>query len=116
MKKLIFVLMPITIILAFYSMYLSKDLNFSIFMKGLSDINVTQLNYESAQKAFDALEFTQYFSDAESLFDYISAIFEMIGGFFTSIIYMFQFAYEFCKFFFMNIFEFTKFLFNYIFS
>lgn len=116
MKKLLLVLMPISIILAFYGMYLSKDLNYSILLSGLSQINVTQLDYSSAEKAFNALEFTQYFEEVEDLWDYIEAIFNMLGGFFTSFIYMFQFAYDFCKFFFVNIFEFTKFLFNYLFS
>ena len=44
MKKIILVLMPFCIVLAFYGFYLNKDLNFRLMLQGFNTLNFTQLD------------------------------------------------------------------------
>lgn len=116
MKKLIFVLMPLVVVLAFFSYSLSKDINFNTLLNGLSTIDFKSFDYSDVSNAFNNLDFTNYFSSADNLLDYVIALYDSIIGFFTGIFDLLVFLYKFTYFMFGNLFEFIKYLFSYIFS
>lgn len=116
MKKIILILMPFCIVLAFYGFYLNKDLNFRVMLQGFSTLNFSQLEYTYLNEALKNLEFTQYFEEAEEWYEYIPALFNMLYGFFTGLINLNMFAIKLLQFFFGNIFSFVQYLFNYLFN
>lgn len=130
MKKLILVLMPLCIILAFFGYALSKDLNFSLLINGLDSINLQEFDYSGIRSAFDNLNFSNslssiasIWSDVDGLISFFTAIgdtfvtfFSTIGDFFVACYNIFIFTFDFLRYFILNLFEFIKYLFTYIFS
>lgn len=130
MKKLIFVLIPLCIVLALFGYALSKDLTFSFLIRGLDSINLKQFDYTKIKSAFDNLNFVDtwgdianIWSEVDGLVSFFSAIgdtfvifFSDIIDFFKAIYNIFIFTYEFISYLILNLFELIKYIFTYIFS
>lgn len=130
MKKLIFILMPLCIVLALFGYALSKDLNFSLLINGLSTLNLKSFDYSKITQAFNNLNFVDtwgdianIWSEVDGLVSFFSAIgdtfvifFSDIIDFFKAIYNIFIFTYEFLSYLILNLFEFIKYIFSYIFS
>lgn len=130
MRKLIFVLMPICVVLALFSYALSKDINFTMLINGLSTLDLKSFDYSKITQAFNNLNFSDtwgnianIWSNVDGLVSFFSAIgdtfvifFSDIIDFFKAVYNIFIFFYEFGRYLFLNLFELIKYLFNYIFS
>ena len=130
MRKLLLVLMPISLILALFGFYLSKDLNFNLLLTGLSTIEFKDFDYSSIQDAFNNLDIVSRWSNlgdiwtnVDGLVSFFNAIgdtfviiFNGIGDIFKLLYNLVRFIFVFGSYLISNLIEFTKFLFNYIFS
>lgn len=122
--------MPLCIVLALFGYALSKDLNFSLLINGLSTLNLKSFDYSKITQAFNNLNFVDtwgdianIWSEVDGLVSFFSAIgdtfvifFSDIIDFFKAIYNIFIFTYEFLSYLILNLFEFIKYIFSYIFS
>lgn len=116
MKKLLLILMPISALIAICCIYLNKDISYIGLLQGIRNMNIFSFDYSGLKEAFETISYTNYFAEAVEWYEYIFAIFQVIGQEFEFIWKVFTFISEYLAFVVFNLFEFLRYVSLYLFS
>lgn len=116
MKKLILLLIPISVFLAIVAIYFDKDLSFSYVVRGLPTIDVKQLDFGVLRSALDKLSVSQYYEEASEWYEYVPATFNLLYNFFISIGTFLGFIEYLIGWVFYNFISLIQYIFTYLFS
>lgn len=130
MKKLILVLMPLSLLFALFGFYLNKDLEFSNFLNSFNTLEFTEFDFTSIKDAFYSLDISnnwtnisQVWGQVDDLFSFFDALSDTFNAFFKSLGDIFLLQWSFVQFFFQftgymfgNLFTIIRFLFDFLFS
>lgn len=128
MKKIIIILIPLTIILAIFSIANDKNLSFMDILGGIKTINFKEFNYEQIKQSWDNLNMSNVWDNVgiiwensnnflEVLFAIqitIDAVAESIEKYFVLFFDINKFIFEFIWYLISNLIELFKFVINYI--
>ena len=129
MKKIILLLMPLIIILAFFSYMADKNYTFMEMVNAINTIEIIPFPYQAIEDSFNTLNFSDIWQEigdiwnnVDGLFSFFEAVGYSLKGVWDSIIqigkiiyYTTIFAVKFSSYFIVNMIQIIKFVFTYIF-
>lgn len=101
--RILKLLMPLFILLAFVSYFTSKDLTISGFLSNIENIDFYELDISLLKSSINALDFSQYFQGSNNVLDILKGLLDSITAFFNSTFGLLRFSLLLIKFFIYNL-------------
>lgn len=102
-SRLLKLLLPLFILLAFVSYFTNKDLTISGFLSNIEDVQFYELDISLLKSSLDSLDFSKYFQDTSNIVDILKGLLDSITGFFNATFGLLRFSLLLIKFFIYNI-------------